>query len=153
MRMPVRALVGVHVLGADAEVVVLVVNVGWRQSAEETEQVLQQQRFGLLDTNGHRGVSGDDGDNPVLYAGAAHGPSDVIRDVHELDRLGRREGQPAHIDGGLGSVAAKQLHLGRSIGRLVGFLEPGEFRRHVRTSGASARSPASRRVRPPVADG
>src|ERR671911_183720 len=111
MRVAVGALVVVHVVGTNAEVVVLIVRVGGRQAAQKGDQVLEQQRLGFLDSDGGGRMARDDGDDAIPYTAVADAGSDIIGDVQELDRLGRLLHQPSHVDGGGGAAAAQELHL------------------------------------------
>ena len=112
MRVAVRALVVVHVVGADAEVVVLVVDVLRGQALQHPQQVLEQQGLGFLDPHGHRGVSRDDRDDAVADAGLAYDVVDLVGDVQELNGFAGLECEAPHIYGRSGSGAASQLHVG-----------------------------------------
>src|SRR5438067_11030553 len=119
MRVPVWTLVVVHVVGADTKVVVLIVHVRGRQSTQEGQQVLEQQWLIFLNAHRHRGVTRDNGHNSVLYACAANSRRDVVGDIHQLDRLARRERQSPQSYRGAGSVIGYQLHCGASMDLLM----------------------------------
>ena len=80
----VGAFVGVHVDGAAAEVVVLIIGVGGGELAQGASKVAEQKGFVLVDLYGGGGVLGEDGDLAELDAGGLDNRDDVLGDIDEL---------------------------------------------------------------------
>ena len=86
VRMAVGSLVGVHVLGADTEVVMGVGRIGWGQGSQEAAQIVQQQRLGLLNADRRGGVAHEHVDEAVAHVRVAREVGHALGDVDELDR-------------------------------------------------------------------
>ena len=100
MRVAIRALVGVHVLGAHAEVVVAVVGVRRRELGQEAAQVLEQQRLVLLDTHRGGGVAHEHLHEAVGKAGLADDGGDMLGHVDQINGRVRLESQSGRVDDG-----------------------------------------------------
>ena len=91
VRVPVRALVLVHVDGAAREVVVLIVAAQRGELPKGAGEIAQQQRLVLVDLDGGGGVLGEDCYLPVADAGGGYQRGDAISYVDEFRGAGRLE--------------------------------------------------------------
>jgi hypothetical protein len=89
VRVPIRAFVHVHVHGATAEVVVLVVGVRRGDLAQGTRHVAEEKGLVLVDPDRGGCVAGEDGDLPEGNAGFSDDSVDLVGDVVEVRRTGR----------------------------------------------------------------
>ena len=107
MGMAVRALVLVHVDGANGEVVVQILAVARRQLLEEGRDVLHEEGLVLVEHHGRRGMAGEH-NQAQDHAGLFHELGDAVGDVQEPGSVLRRhahgagraeDAQPIEADG------------------------------------------------------
>lgn len=86
VRVTVRALIWVHVLGPNREIIVAVGCIRGCQARQKGLQVLQQQRLVFLNAHGKGRVPRKDAHQTVTQAGGANHLNHLVGDVQELNR-------------------------------------------------------------------
>ena len=85
MRVSVLAFAVAHIDGADIEIVVIVLHFFGRDALKHFLHIANEERFGFIHDDRHRGMETLDIHNAVCDAGIFDGGENIVRDIDELE--------------------------------------------------------------------